>query len=87
MEIPQYQWDTEEEEETDDNVCHDLYFSLFTFPLLFCHFSYFPHCSSTIYLCLASPGHCACFLILFIPIKLILSQELVIYWKGACTHL
>ena len=38
------------------HMCHDLYFSLFTFPLLFYHFSYFPHCFSTISLCLASPG-------------------------------
>ena len=46
----------------------------FIFPLLFYHFSYFPHCSSTISLCLSSPGDCACFLIPFIPIKLTLSQ-------------
>ena len=52
------------------DICHDPYFSLFIFPLLFYHFSYFPHCFSTISLCLASPGHCACFFIPFIPIEL-----------------
>ena len=54
------------------STCHDLYFSLFIFPLLFYQFSYFPHCFSTISLCLASHGHCACFFIPFIPIELTL---------------
>ena len=51
---------------------HDLY-SLYI-PFIILPFSYFPHCSSTISLCLASPEHCACFLIPFIPIELTLSQ-------------